>query len=182
MRFEFIPAKNLPAGSDYFDFCTNIEDVVLFSGGLDSLAGAVDSLINNSARLLLVSHQSSTKIANRQKELARDLSARFPGRVLHVPVRISMHGNEGSERTQRTRSFLFGALGATVARIAGASGFSLFENGIVSFNLPIASQVVGAAATRTNSSARDPATVGLLVDPPRQRCEGKQPLSLEDKE
>jgi 7-cyano-7-deazaguanine synthase in queuosine biosynthesis len=149
MRVEFVPTKNLSAGSEYFDFGANIEDVVLFSGGIDSLTGAVDSLSNNSARLLLVSHQSSTKIAYRQKELARDLSARFPGRVLHVPVRISMRGKEGSERTQRTRSFLFGALGAAVARIAGAAGFSLFENGIVSFNLPIASQVVGTSATRT---------------------------------
>ena len=60
-----------------------------------------------------------------------------------------MQGIEPVERTQRTRSFLFGALAGTVARIAGASGFSLFENGIVSFNLPIAGQIVGAAATRT---------------------------------
>jgi 7-cyano-7-deazaguanine synthase in queuosine biosynthesis len=149
MRFEFVAARDAPVGSDYFDFGANIEEVALFSGGLDSLTGAVDSLSNNSARLLLVSHQSSTKIASRQKELARDLSARFPGRVVHVPVRIRMRGTEGSERTQRTRSFLFGALGAVVARIAGAPGFSLFENGIVSFNLPIASQIVGAAATRT---------------------------------
>jgi 7-cyano-7-deazaguanine synthase in queuosine biosynthesis len=149
MRFEFVAAKDPPAGDDYFDFGTNIEEVVLFSGGLDSLTGAVDRLSNDSVRLLLVSHQSSTKIANRQKELARDLAARFPGRIVHVPVRIRMRGTEGSERTQRTRSFLFGALGAAVARIAGVAGFSLFENGIVSFNLPIASQIVGAAATRT---------------------------------
>jgi hypothetical protein len=81
----------------------------LFSGGLDSLTGAVDRLSNGTARLLLVSHQSSTKVANRQKGLARDLADRFPSRVLHVPVRISMRGTEGSERTQRTRSFLFGA-------------------------------------------------------------------------
>jgi hypothetical protein len=60
-----------------------------------------------------------------------------------------MRGTEGSERTQRTRSFLFGALGAAVARIAGAAGFSLFENGIVSFSLPIAGQLIGSAASRT---------------------------------
>ena len=87
--------------------------------------------------------------ASRQKELATELARRFPNRVVHIPVRVRMHGIEPIERTQRTRSFLFGALAAAVARIAGAGGFSLFENGVVSFNLPIACQVVGAAATRT---------------------------------
>jgi 7-cyano-7-deazaguanine synthase in queuosine biosynthesis len=149
VRFDFVGARDSPASSDYFDFESEIEEVVLFSGGLDSLTGAIDRLSTGKARLLLVSHQSSTKIAKRQKQLVRDLAERFPGRVVHVPVRISMHGIERVERTQRTRSFLFGALGAVVSRIAGAAGLSLFENGIVSFNLPIACQVVGAAATRT---------------------------------
>lgn len=148
-RFEFVEAYGLPTKTNYFDFGGEIEDVLLFSGGLDSLGGAVDRLVHGRARLLLVSHVSSTKIGHRQKELAAELARRFPNRVVHIPVRICMQGIEPVERTQRTRSFLFGALAGTVARIAGASGFSLFENGIVSFNLPIAGQIVGAAATRT---------------------------------
>ncbi len=148
-RFEFVQAHAPPKASDYLDFGGGAEEVLLFSGGLDSLAGAVDRLLNGHARLLLVSHVSSTKIGSRQKELARELGRRFPKRIGHVPIRIRMHGIEPVERTQRTRSFLFGALAATIARISGAGGFSLFENGVVSFNLPIASQVIGAAASRT---------------------------------
>lgn len=148
-RFEFVQARDPPRATDYFDFGGEDEEVVLFSGGLDSLAGTVDRLLNGTARLLLVSHLSSTKIGSRQKELATELAQRFPRRVVHIPVRIRMHGLEPVERTQRTRSFLFGALAAIVARISGAAGFSIFENGVLSFNLPIAGQVVGAAATRT---------------------------------
>ena len=60
-----------------------------------------------------------------------------------------MRGIEAVETTQRTRSFLFGALAATVAQVGHASRLALFENGIVSINLPIAGQVLGTAATCT---------------------------------
>src|SRR5262245_33284997 len=148
-RFDFVPATDPPAARNYFDLGSTIEEVVLITCWLASLTGAIDRLSNKTARLLLVSHQSSTKMANRQKELARDLITRFPGQIMHLPVRVWMRGTEGIERSQRTRSFLFGALGATVARLAGAANFSFFENGIVSFNLPIASQIVGSTASRT---------------------------------
>ena len=148
-RFEFVRARDGPTGSGYFDFGSEVDEVALFSGGLDSLSGAVDRLSKGASRLLLVSHQSSTKIAKRQRELARELAARFPNRVLHIPVRVTMRGIEAVETTQRTRSFLFGALAATVAQVGHASRLALFENGIVSINLPIAGQVLGTAATRT---------------------------------
>lgn len=155
MQFDFVHASAPVAPTSYFALGDQpaapaaVDEVVLFSGGLDSLTGAADRLSNESSRLLLVSHQSATKIANRQRELAGELSRRFPGRVLHVPVRIGKQGIKAVERTQRTRSFLFAALASVVGEIAGAGKVSLFENGIVSFNLPIASQVVGTAATRT---------------------------------
>jgi hypothetical protein len=38
--------------------------VILFSGGLDSLAGAVDEL--TTSKVALVSHQSSTTVASKQ--------------------------------------------------------------------------------------------------------------------
>ena len=117
--------------------------------GCDSLTGAVDRLRQVQLDFSMLSHQSSTKIAERQKFLASELANRFPNRVLHVPVRITKHGLSAVESTQRTRSFLFGALSVAVARMVGTNRLSFFENGVVSFNLPIATQVVGAAATRT---------------------------------
>jgi hypothetical protein len=53
------------------------------------------------------------------------------------------------ETSQRSRSFFFVALGAVVARIVGTNRIRLYENGIVSVNLPIAENVIGARATRS---------------------------------
>ena len=55
----------------------------------------------------------------------------------------------GREYTQRTRSFLFAALGVTFARMSGLDRLRFYENGVVSLNLPPSPQVVGARASRT---------------------------------
>jgi 7-cyano-7-deazaguanine synthase in queuosine biosynthesis len=149
VRFEFIAEITEQPSTEYFDFGSGPDEVVLFSGGLDSLAGAADRLAGGNSRLLLVSLQSSSKIANRQRELARELAQRFPNRVVHIPIRVHTQVSRATETTQRTRSFLFGALGAAVAQVGDTNRLSLFENGVVSINLPIAGQVVGTAASRT---------------------------------
>ena len=154
LRFEFAPASSPAPRSSYFDFPDqegaefSADEVALFSGGLDSLAGAVETLEQKEHRLLLVSHQSSPKLAGHQLHLVRELRSRFPGRVLHVPVRITKRADRTVEFTQRTRSFLFAALAIVVGRLTD-SRLRFYENGVVSFNLPIASQVVGARATRS---------------------------------
>ena len=51
--------------------------------------------------------------------------------------------------TQRTRSFLFATLAFVLARMFGRDSFTFFENGVVSLNLPISADVLGARATRT---------------------------------
>src|SRR5262249_43553608 len=115
----------------------------------DSLVGAVDALETRKSRLLLVSHQSSSKMAAVQRHLVDELRTRFPGNILHVPVRITKHRTKAVEYTQRSRSFLFAALAITIARLTGLNQIALFENGVTSFNLPIVGQVVGSRATRS---------------------------------
>lgn len=152
--FEFV-AQRAPEPIDtYFGYSNRTpappgDEVALFSGGLDSLAGTTHTLRNSHSRLLLISHQSSTKIAACQRHLISELSAGFPGRIVHTPVRITKTGVKAVEDTQRTRSFLYAAIAATVAGLGGAESVRFFENGVVSYNLPIADQVVGARATRT---------------------------------
>jgi 7-cyano-7-deazaguanine synthase in queuosine biosynthesis len=154
LRFEFVPASSPAPRSSYFEFPDQegaeflAEEVALFSGGLDSLAGAVETLEQGERRLLLVSHQASPKLAGHQLHLVRELRSRFPGKVLHVPVRITKRADRTVEFTQRTRSFLFAALAMVVGHLTG-SRLRFYENGVVSFNLPIATQVVGARATRS---------------------------------
>ena len=126
------------------------DQILLFSGGLDSLAGAVRELSQTCDRVVLVSHRSSDWVFSRQKELAQALSFRFPGQVQHVPVEVTMTNAQCDvEHTQRTRSFLFFAIGCVMAEMLGSDRIRFFENGIISFNLPIAPQIVGSRATRS---------------------------------
>jgi hypothetical protein len=114
------------------------------------LSGAVQRLAVNGEKVALVSHRSAAKIAGTQSHLVKCLQARFGvDRVRHFPVRLTLDEHLGQEATHRSRSFLFAVLGAVVARLFSLDSISFFENGVVSLNLPLAAQVVGARATRT---------------------------------
>jgi 7-cyano-7-deazaguanine synthase in queuosine biosynthesis len=126
------------------------DEVILFSGGLDSLAGTVDELIGNNKKVALVSHQSSTTVASKQNGLVNTLRERLQGRQLfYVPVTINKGQEEAVTFTQRSRSLLFATLGLIIARMFRNNKLSFFENGIVSFNFPISEHVLGARASRT---------------------------------
>lgn len=155
-ELEFRPLEHAPAMEIYFEFPDAEEtgftpdEVILFSGGLDSFAGAVEQLAEHGKKIALVSHRSSSKIVATQKHLVCQLQSRFgANRVLHVPVWATLAGNLGKEATHRVRSFLFAALGAVTAQLFGKNWVCFFENGVVSLNLPPVGQVVGARATRT---------------------------------
>jgi 7-cyano-7-deazaguanine synthase in queuosine biosynthesis len=154
--FEFVQASKSKGLQPYLGFSDpsaqtiSPEEVILFSGGLDSLAGVVDELIGNQKQVVLVSHQSSTMIASKQNNLVAALRERTKsGQLFYVPVTINKGQEEASEFTQRSRSLLFATLGVIVARMFGKRNLRFFENGIVSFNLPIAEHVLGARASRT---------------------------------
>ncbi|MBS0126459.1 hypothetical protein [Thetidibacter halocola] len=125
------------------------DNVILFSGGLDSFAGALETLASKDGNVLLVSHRSAQKVIPRQETLGAYLAERFRGRVRHLHVKAHRKGAEGKDTTQRSRTLLFAAIGSAVARAFGAGKVDFFENGIVSHNLPISPQVVGTMATRT---------------------------------
>lgn len=155
-KFEFERSNVAAAAETYFEFPDSEEtsftpdEIVLFSGGLDSLSGVVEELVANDKKVALVSHRSASKIADVQGSLVRELRRRFGReRVRHVPVWATLDGVLNAEPTHRTRSFLFAALGAATARLFGLESIRFFENGVVSLNLPPVAQVVGARATRT---------------------------------
>lgn len=125
------------------------DEVILFSGGLDSFAGALEALSMSTKKMILLTHRSAQKAIPRQVKLGQYLANRFHGRVLHVHVKARRIKEEASDSSQRSRSFLFAALGQLVARSFGAKRLSFYENGVISHNLPISSQVVGTMATRT---------------------------------
>ncbi len=154
--FEFCPLKNPHPVETYFslskapDAVFTPDEVILFSGGLDSFAGTVEDLVVHGKRTALVSHRSAPKIVAAQNYLVDELRRRFgSNRILHVPVRAHLKKEFGREETHRTRSFLFAALGAVTAHLMHRNRICFFENGVVSLNLPPVGQVVGARATRT---------------------------------
>jgi 7-cyano-7-deazaguanine synthase in queuosine biosynthesis len=154
--FEFEKATNPAPLNKYLELAAddttgfNADEVVLFSGGLDSLSGAIEELAARTRNVALVSHRASSKIFDHQKRLVAELKRRFPKRLMYIPVLVTRQVPlRVSEHTQRSRSFLYAALACVVSRLFGNTRIRFFENGVVSVNLPISEQVVGARATRT---------------------------------
>jgi hypothetical protein len=155
-EFEFCLLRNPPPVETYFplsagkDAKFTPDEIILFSGGLDSFAGTVEQIVAHGNKAALVSHRSAPKITDAQNYLIGQLRRRFGAdRIFHVPVRANLKGDLGKEPTHRTRSFLFAAIGAVAAELLGRQSICFFENGVVSLNLPPVGQVVGARATRT---------------------------------
>jgi hypothetical protein len=154
-EFRFHHYKNAPSPEKYFPFAKGApkdipKRVVLFSGGLDSLAGAVEEVVLGSDPICLLTHEPSAKFRPRQQLLRKQLDAKASGPTpLHVTVGVNKKKYLNKEYTQRSRSFLYASLAAAVAQMAGLPGIRFYENGVVSINLPIAADVVGGRATRT---------------------------------
>jgi hypothetical protein len=122
----------------------------MFSGGIDSLGGAVQEAVIDRRKVILVNHRSTQKLSRRHAHLLSLLDEQTKShRPVHIPIRVNKAKRLGREYTQRTRSFLYASLGATIATMLGLIRLRFYENGIVSLNLPPSPQVVGARATRT---------------------------------
>jgi 7-cyano-7-deazaguanine synthase in queuosine biosynthesis len=129
-----------------------IDAVQLFSGGMDSLTGAAERILQGGENVVLVSHRSASKIWKVQRDLVADLRKRSSPsqQIVHISVSMTKHGRKlRAERTQRSRSFLYAAIAGTVAHLTGQDAINFYENGIIGFNLPILPQVVGGRGTRT---------------------------------
>ena len=101
-------------------------------------------------RVVLVTHKATPKLNTRHKTL-QDLLAQKAGDNAphHISVRVHKKKPMNREYTQRSRSFLFVSIGATIAKMLGLNSVRFYENGVISLNLPVCAQVVGGRATRT---------------------------------
>lgn len=153
-EFTFSQYQHPPTLDSYLTFGNGTgnspESVILFSGGLDSLGGVVERVVTGGENALLVTHESTTKLRTRHQTLRSMIDGAVKGTPpQHITVRINKKDQQEKEYTQRARSFLYAALATAIARLAGLEGIKFFENGVVSLNLPLSPQVVGARATRT---------------------------------
>ena len=156
VTFEFPETQRQDQEQLYLEFgdnadwpCYGVERILMFSGGLDSLAGAVETAACGTGKgLVLVSHRPVSTLGSRQEKLVKHFGEIFPLPLAHIPVWVNK-SHLGQESTQRTRSFLFSALGTAVAEGVQAEGIRFFENGVVSLNLPVADEAIRSRASRT---------------------------------
>ena len=125
------------------------DSVMLVSGGIDSLCALVEAIAVHGARPVVVSHRSTPVADAVQKEVLDGVRAHF--RTWSLPPMsfwIHRNGSEAQDSTQRTRGFLFAALGMAVAGQVGLQRVLLPDNGYVSLNPAYNDQLVGALNSR----------------------------------
>lgn len=164
--FDFLPGHTTPPTSlfDKEEFATAHQgpaSVTLFSGGLDSLAGALERLETTNEDVFLISHRSGQPSTKRtQASLAQALCRNYPGRVHPYSFDCGMATERGAEETQRTRAFLFGSIAFAVAHRLGLDSFYAYENGVTSLNFIRRQELMSARASRTTH----PKTHALMAD------------------
>ncbi|MEY9441724.1 hypothetical protein ABIF14_008815 [Bradyrhizobium elkanii] len=130
------------------------DSVNLFSGGLDSLIGAIDAL-EGGGQPLFASHAGEGAVSKSQEDCF-DVLQKHYAKLSPTRFRLWMNFPKnlvrkvGSEDSTRARSFLFFALGV----FAGSSFGKPFklrvpENGLISLNVPLDTLRLGSLSTRT---------------------------------
>ncbi len=163
-EFTFQPGHTTPPTSlfDRKDFQAKTTaglSIMLFSGGIDSLAGAVQRLRESDDRICLVSHSSQGGTIRTQRGLVEALQQAYPERVSHYQFRTHLQVIRAREESQRTRPFLYGSIAFAIAMAFGQERFFIFENGVTSLNFARREDLLNARASRTTH----PQTVGRLA-------------------
>jgi hypothetical protein len=126
----------------------------LFSGGLDSLIGAID-LLEGMSTPLLISHSGDGAASDAQNKLLSALKTQYK-KISFDRLRVAMTFKQDlikgvtSEDSTRGRSFLFFALG-----VFSGTGFGrrfklhVPENGLIALNVPLDPLRLGSNSTRT---------------------------------
>ncbi|WP_171075150.1 7-cyano-7-deazaguanine synthase [Nonomuraea basaltis] len=103
-----------------------VDQITLFSGGMDSLCGAgSDKRPHTSIQLVSFYHGQ----ASLQSKLASALG-------YHPPTQWRLTGQRGREGMNLIRSFMFLSLGAAVAESYGARHIVQYENGVLATAVP----------------------------------------------
>lgn len=127
-----------------------IEQVCLFSGGLDSLVGVL-SLVNDGRKTLLCSHyvRFERDEQNKIKKLLKEKYNNFDN--IQVFCKLEESGKKiEQETTFRSRSLLFLGIAIYVAYNSSENcKVYMPENGTISLNLPLTKSRRGSCSTRT---------------------------------
>jgi len=129
--------------------------IALFSGGLDSYAGAIDLLSREQVAPVFISQTdggNSATVDDLKARLERHHDrniALFQWKVSCTASDLGDGFSGSGELTMRARSFLFFAASALAATAFGSAKVAVPENGFISLNMPLDPWRLGALTTRT---------------------------------
>jgi len=133
---------------------SNFNCLSLFSGGLDSLIGAID-LLHAGVASLFISHAGEGATSGAQAACFEALQAQYQTRCfsrlrMWMNFPLETVRNVASEKTTRARSFLFFAIGVFAGTGLGRPfTIRVPENGFIALNVPLDILRLGALSTRT---------------------------------
>jgi hypothetical protein len=139
-----------------------VQAVCLFSGGLDSLVGAID-LLAAGGFVALVGHHGAGVTNSVQERVLSEIKAKYGPTT--APFMFHVQPSKGNvkdgESSMRSRSFLFFSKGVAVnSALNGQIPLVVAENGLISLNVPLTSARTGSRSTRTTH----PHYVSLFVE------------------
>lgn len=133
--------------------------ICLYTSGLDSGAGLVARMNDNPSRPVIpvtVWHQPRQRhLVHQQYDFLRGHYRKqgFGTQIEPLIVKVAMMWpsaaeEKNQETSQRSRSFLYAALGAITAIMHGQRTIEMFESGVGAINLPLMAGMVGSRALR----------------------------------
>ncbi|GAA3112801.1 hypothetical protein JOF29_002811 [Kribbella aluminosa] len=140
------PVAHNPSASSQAAVVEQRQSIMLLSGGLDSLCGAVIAFDRQQQTLHLGHRDQTGAVVRSQERLANSLTglaSSFTWQRLRLAPRIS------ADHSTRTRSLMFMALATAAATARGSSEVVIPENGFTSLNLPLIPSRGGALSTKS---------------------------------
>lgn len=172
-HLEFV-ARSLPAKSHSntqvlllpADYAVDQLEFGLYSGGADSSMGTLLNGLRHQNKTQVLIAATGSNLQKYQRASSNHMSkvlqsqgaqrlvdVTFETTVKHAAVRqlrqIEANKRLREESSQRTRGFLFTAIGAVVAASSGGTTLNVYENGVGAINLPYSRASVGADHTRS---------------------------------
>ncbi|WP_346290142.1 7-cyano-7-deazaguanine synthase [Sphaerothrix gracilis] len=154
--FEFSKRVNLGRAVEQQPLLTSsdpyINEVALWSGGLDALAGLYTRLEGkHTTSFMLFGTGSNDNVYARQEHVFQALQSSFHSRLslCRVPIRFSESNLHIKNKIPRARGIVFTLLGAACTYLMGQTVLYLYENGIGAINLPYRKSAVGLDHSRS---------------------------------
>lgn len=140
------PVLNKSPGTERPTAAEERDEVMLLSGGLDSMCGAVAAFESQATRLHLGHRDQTGAVVHSQEALAAALRQWDASFTWH---RLRLSPRESNDHSTRTRSLLFMSLAVAAADAAGATTVVVPENGFTSLNLAMLPSRGGALSTKS---------------------------------